>query len=74
MDGHLQFMLDNAKWFESVEIAKMERVRDYMYRISRTKDPNKDKEIFIASKENDKRLGTDSTENFSHVQRILRIL
>ena len=31
MDGHLQFMLDNAKWFESVEIAKMERVRDYMY-------------------------------------------
>ena len=66
MDGHLQFMLDNAKWFESVEIAKMERVRDYMYQnpVSAQKIKQGQRDFYSFFKENDKRLGTDLLKTF----------
>ena len=66
MDGHLQFMLDNAKWFESVEIAKMERVRDYMYQnpVSKQKIKQGQRDFYSFFKENDKRLGTDLLKTF----------
>ena len=66
MDGHLQFMLDNAKWFESVEIAKMERVRDYMYQnpVSAQRIKQGQRDFYSFFKENDKRLGTDLLKTF----------
>ena len=66
MDRHLRFMLANAKWFETVEIAKMERVRDYMYQnpVSAQKIKQGQRDFYSFFKENDKRLGTDLLKTF----------
>ena len=67
MDEHLEFMLDNTEWFESVEIAKMERVRDYMYPIPcllKKKIKQGRRDFYSFFKENDVRLGTDLLKTF----------
>ena len=66
MDQHLTFMNSNKDSFTSVEIAKMQRVRDYMYQ--NPVDPQKIKQgqrdFYSFFKENDKRLGTNLLETF----------
>lgn len=66
MDEHLEFMNSNKDSFTSVEIAKMQRVRDYMYQ--NPVDPQKIKQgqrdFYSFFKENDKRLGTNLLETF----------
>ncbi len=66
MDEHLEFMKDNIEWFESVEIAKMERVRDYMYQnpVSEEKIKQGRRDFYSFFKENDVRLGTDLLKTF----------
>ena len=66
MDEHLEFMKDNTEWFESVEIAKMERVRDYMYQnpVSEEKIKQGRRDFYSFFKENDVRLGTDLLKTF----------
>ena len=66
MDEHLEFMKDNIEWFESVEIAKMERVRDYMYQnpVSEEKIKQGRRDFYSFFKENDARLGTDLLKTF----------
>ena len=63
---HLEFMKDNTEWFESVEIAKMERVRDYMYQnpVSEEKIKQGRRDFYSFFKENDVRLGTDLLKTF----------
>ena len=66
MDKHLAYMSDNKDYFTSVEIAKMQRVRDYMYQ--NPVDPKKIKQgqrdFYSFFTENDKRLGTDLLKTF----------
>jgi organic radical activating enzyme len=66
MDQHLTFMNSNKDSFTSVEIAKMQRVRDYMYQ--NPVDPQKIKQgqrdFYSFFRENDKRLGTNLLETF----------
>jgi organic radical activating enzyme len=66
MDKHLAYMSDNKDYFTSVEIAKMQRVRDYMYQ--NPVDPNKIKQgqrdFYSFFTENDKRLGTNLLKTF----------
>ena len=66
MDEHVEYMKDNKEWFESVEIAKMERVRDYMYQnpVSEQKIKQGRRDFYTFFTENDKRLGTDLLETF----------
>lgn len=66
MDEHLKMMNANKDYFTSVEIAKMQRVRDYMYQ--NPVDPKKiqqgRRDFYSFFKENDKRLGTDLLKTF----------
>ena len=66
MDQHLKLMEQNKQYFTSVEIAKMQRVRDYM--VQNPVDPQKIKQgqrdFYSFFKENDKRLGTDLLKTF----------
>ena len=66
MDKHLKYMSDNKDYFTSVEIAKMQRVRDYMYQ--NPVDPKKIKQgqrdFYSFFTENDKRLGTNLLKTF----------
>jgi len=66
MDKHLTYMSGNKDYFTSVEIAKMQRVRDYMYQ--NPVDPNKIKQgqrdFYSFFTENDKRLGTNLLKTF----------
>ena len=66
MDKHLAYMSDNKDYFTSVEIAKMQRVRDYMYQ--NPVDPNKIKQgqrdFYSFFTENDKRLRTNLLKTF----------
>jgi len=66
MDKHLTYMSSNKDYFTSVEIAKMQRVRDYMFQ--NPVDPNKIKQgqrdFYSFFTENDKRLGTNLLKTF----------
>ena len=66
MDKHLAYMSNNKDYFTSVEIAKMQRVRDYMFQ--NPVDPNKIKQgqrdFYSFFTENDKRLGTNLLKTF----------
>lgn len=66
MDEHLEYMSNNKDYFTSVEIAKMQRVRDYMYQ--NPVDPQKIKQgqrdFYSFFTENDKRIGTNLLNTF----------
>jgi hypothetical protein len=66
MDEHLKMMNANKDYFTSVEIAKMQRVRDYMYQnpVDEKKIQQGRRDFYSFFKENDKRLGTDLLKTF----------
>lgn len=66
MDEYLEFMNSNKDSFTSVEIAKMQRVRDYMYQnpVDSQKIKQGQRDFYSFFKENDKRLGTNLLETF----------
>ena len=66
MDAHVKFMQVNKKHFTDVEIAKMQRVRDYMYQnpIYSDKIEKGRRDFYSFFSENDKRLGTNLIETF----------
>ena len=66
MDKHLAYMSDNKDYFTSVEIAKMQRVRDYMYQnpVDANKIKQGQRDFYSFFTENDKRLGTNLLKTF----------
>ena len=66
MDKHLAYMSNNKDYFTSVEIAKMQRVRDYMFQnpVDTNKIKQGQRDFYSFFTENDKRLGTNLLKTF----------
>ena len=66
MDEHLKYMNANSEWFTDIEIAKMQRVRDYMYQnpVNSDRIEKGRRDFYSFFRENDRRLGTDLVKTF----------
>jgi len=66
MDNTAKFMQDNKEWFEDSEIAKFNRVTEYMKTnpVAESKIKQGRRDFYVFFTENDRRLGTDLLTTF----------
>lgn len=66
MDNTAKFMQDNKEWFEDSEIAKFNRVTEYMKTnpVAESKIKQGRRDFYVFFTENDRRLGTDLLKTF----------